>query len=83
MSKEETGRIKPYIVIKGSHQNLAAFEEKVHTAFEDGYVPAGRLQIHPIQDGGKTQDLVLLQPFVLDIDDLDDEDEEDEDDYDE
>ena len=79
MSRDGIG-LKPYIIIKGSHQNLAAFEDKVQEAFEEGYVPAGGLQVHPIQEGGKTE-LVLLQPLVLDIDEDEDEDDEDDEDY--
>ncbi|MFM8454779.1 MAG: hypothetical protein ACKOAD_07495 [Gammaproteobacteria bacterium] len=72
--------MKPYILIKGSYQNIAAFEDKIAQAFEDGYVPAGELQVHPIKDSGKTTDLVLLQSLVINVDD---EDEDDEDEYEE
>lgn len=67
---------KPYKIIEGTHQRIAAFEAEVAEAMEAGYALAGDLVV-------KTSgaELKFFQPVFLGT--FMDEEEEDEDDEDE
>lgn len=74
--------MKPYKIIHGSSENVAAFEDEVSSALEEGYELANRLIIKTVSDSKGLNKALFFQPMVYEeiLDELfDDEDDEDED----
>jgi hypothetical protein len=63
--------MKPFIIIKGSDQNLEDFEDNIADAIEQGYEVSSDLITHTTNNK-----LTLLQPMVLES--TDDEEGEEE-----
>lgn len=52
--------MKPYLLVKGSIDNIGEFEDKVSSALEEGYDFSGDLITKDFNSG-----LILIQPMVL------------------
>ncbi len=56
--------MKPCIIIKGSHNQIEDFENKIALAIEQGYEISGDLITHVINNG-EEDIIILLQPMFL------------------
>lgn len=56
--------MKPCIIIKGSHDQIEDFENKIALAIEQGYEISGDLITHVINNGEEDL-IILLQPMFL------------------
>lgn len=78
--------MSPYKLIKGSDKNIAAFEEQISQALQEGYDLANDLVVQLTTDANGETESVLFQSMIcdeaLDIDD-DEEEYEDEEEIDE
>jgi len=71
--------MKPYILIEGSNKNIEAFELKVASAIETGYIFVAELVSHLVQNEDKTYTVLFYQAMALDEeDDFEEEDFEEE-----
>lgn len=81
--------MSPYKLIKGSDKNIAAFEEQIAKALQEGYDLANDLVVQLITNANGETESVLFQSMIcdeaLDIDDEEEEyeDEEEIDEYEE
>lgn len=56
--------MKPCIIIKGNHEQIEDFENKIALAIEQGYEISGDLITHVINNGEEDL-IILLQPMFL------------------
>lgn len=59
--------MKPYLLIKGSDNNIEEFESKVSEALEQGYELSHDLVTQVINNNGENE-LIMLQAMILDED---------------
>lgn len=75
--------MKPYVLIKGTIDNIGEFEDKVSAALEEGYEFSGDLITKEFMSGGSSS-LLLIQPMIAEEEVMFDSDDfEDMEDYEE
>ena len=75
--------MSPYKLITGSDKNIAAFEDKVSAALQEGYDLANDLVVQIKQlPNGDTETLLFQSLLADDVYEEDEDEDEDDEDYD-